>query len=191
MIRISAWEVSLCLGVPVVCVYAVFSLYLYTVYRTLKFVRPEHRQETPSRVWLCLVPFVGNVYAVWLVGAVARSLHSQFTALGEKKPVALYGLEEGRVWTVSALVAVCGPILLITLGRILPVDVTSALVAAFLTLLTILGIVSVPCFPKHWYDLSNFRKRLEHHFQTDYTQDEFDYADDLPPPDRTVEGGGP
>lgn len=170
----------LCGVLPVAGGYGFLILYLITVQRTLNLVRPEHRQADPVFIWLSLVPFFGLLNSIVLVGAIEESLRKQFTALGEHRPGDRYGIGAGLLWTLSPVIAATA----LCSGACSNVggQTGAVLVATFFMALV---CATVAGFVWHWIIVERCRQRLARHFSGATTQDEMDYADDLPPP------GGP
>ncbi len=53
--------------------------YFLTLQRTLAKCAPSSRTMDPGMVWLGIVPFVNLVFSFFLVAALAKSLHNEFS----------------------------------------------------------------------------------------------------------------
>ncbi len=177
---------QVCTVTPAVVVgHAVSGFYLFNVYQVLRLVRLEHRAMAPAHVWLCLVPVVGVAFAGWMIGAVARSLREQFTALGEHNKGDDYGKTAGDGWVGCLLVAV-GLLVFyrvcVAHGGLKDVGDEAAWFFLFFGVLWLLTVVV--SFVGHWYKMGQYRARLGRHFleSDSRTQEQLDYDDDMPPP---------
>ena len=170
---------------------AVSGFYLSNVCHVLRLVRLEHRAMAPALVWLCLVPVVGVAFAGWMIGAVARSLRRQFTALGEHHQGDDYGKTAGGAWVGCVIIAiglcvfyrVCA-----ARGGLKDFGDVAAWFFLFFGVLWLLTVVV--SFVGHWYKMEQYRARLGRHFlesdsrtpEQSRTQEQLDYDDDMPPP---------
>ncbi len=71
-------------------------LFLWTLHKTLREIRPENRRMQPSEVWLSLIPLFGLVWQFIVVIRIADSLKDEFLArnisLAEDRPGYTIGL---------------------------------------------------------------------------------------------------
>lgn len=111
-------------------------LFLWTLHKTLKEIRPENRLMQPGEVWLVLIPLFGLVWQFILVARIADSLHSEFStrniSLDEDRP----GLSFGMAYCILFLCSV------------LPYIGVLSAVAGFV------------CWIIYWVKISSFRNRL-------------------------------
>lgn len=163
--------------------YGVVCLDLFVTYRALRLVRFEHREGPPARVWLCLIPVVGNVYALWLVWSVARVMRRQFTALGEHDSRDRYGAVAGTVCAAGPLLGLVTGAASFACLELWPEIMRTAAGPVFYFHIT-LGIVILAAFVVHCNAMEVCKRRLAKRFSLTRTQNEADYADDLPEPDR-------
>ncbi|WP_020469787.1 hypothetical protein [Zavarzinella formosa] len=150
--------------------HGVLSLFLFSVYRTMRMVRPEHRNMAPGLVWLCLIPLAGVIAGIWMVHSVASSLRKQFKALGEADPNDSYGLWPGLICLYGLIISTG----LRMADGMLDGEVFTKMPS------TLLRGISFVAWIVYWVKINECRLRLQRHFTTPVlSPEEFDYADDM------------
>ena len=144
-------------------------LFLMSMSRTIRRIRPQNRQLSPGGVWLCLIPLAGEVIALRLVTDMAVSLRRQFVELDEDDPRDTYGLDDGRHWCYMLILS-----WLIVIASII-VDFPVFVIPPFAALLGT-SIISWICY---WTAIVHYHRRLKELVPAQYSADELDYADDF------------
>ncbi len=146
----------------------VLVLFLLTMHRTLKLIRPQYRSMPPGCVWLCLIPYLRVFPAIWMVHATSASLRRQFEALGQSEQGDAYASVSGIVWVygfgVSLVIELLG----------YAFDSSELMGVTLLPLM-----VSFIAWIVYWAQIAVYKGRLKRHLTASYSDDELDYGDDI------------
>lgn len=144
-------------------------LFLMSMSRTIRRIRPQNRQLSPGGVWLCLIPIAGVVIALWMVSGMAASLRRQFEELDEDDPLDNYGSVAGRCWLYSLIASR----LIWIAGFVFDPLGYASLVSDLLLTLSLIAWID------YWVLIAKYHRRLKKLLPLEPSADELDYGDDI------------